>query len=134
MINNVSVNSRKVSVTKKFTFEACHNLLNYDGACSKLHGHSYKLYVTVSSYIHPNSEKIDECMVLDFKELKARVNKEIVDNLDHSYLNDFYVQPTAEVMVASMFNIISNIIPKDCTLERVRLYETEDSYAEVCRN
>lgn len=130
----MAVERRKVSVTKKFTFEACHNLLNYDGACSKLHGHSYKLFVTVSGYIYPQSKTIRDCMVLDFKELKSLVNKEIVDKLDHSYLNDFYVQPTAEVMASNMFDYIKSILPKDCTLEKVRLYETEDSYAEICRN
>ena len=125
---------RRVSVTKRFTFEASHNLINYEGACSKLHGHSYKLYVTVSGIVYTNSESSFDSMVMDFKELKSLIDKEIVGKLDHAYLNDFYTQPTAEIMAVDIFDRISKALPLDCTLEKVRLYETEDSYAEVCRN
>lgn len=126
----------KLSVTKKFTFEACHNLLKYDGNCSRLHGHSYKLYVTVSGNIETPSDDIvaTDCMVLDFKTLKDIVKVEVVDKLDHSYLNDRYAQPTAEVMALDIFKTLNSVLPVDCLLEKVRLYETEDSYAEVCRD
>lgn len=125
---------RKVSVTKRFTFEASHNLIDYDGPCSNLHGHSYKLYVTVSGYVDIVSRNVTECMVIDFKDVKSIVKKEVVDKLDHLYLNDFFVQPTAEVMAVQIFEALQYVFPKGCTLEKIRLYETEDSYAEVCRN
>ena len=125
---------RKVSVTKRFTFEASHNLIEYDGPCSNLHGHSYKLYVTVSGYVDTVSDNITDCMVIDFKDIKSIVKKEVVDKLDHSYLNKVFTQPTAEVMAVLIFQTLENVFPKDCTLEKIRLYETEDSYAEVCRN
>ena len=125
---------RKVSVTKRFTFEASHNLIDYDGPCSKLHGHSYKLYVTVSGYVDTVSENVTDCMVIDFKDIKSIVKREVVDKLDHTYLNEVFTQPTAEVMAILIFETLENAFPKDCTLEKIRLYETEDSYAEVCRN
>lgn len=125
---------KKVSVTKRFTFEASHNLIEYDGPCSNLHGHSYKLYVTVSGYVDTVSDNITDCMVIDFKDIKSIVKREVVDKLDHTYLNKVFSQPTAEVMAALIFETLENVFPKDCTLEKIRLYETEDSYAEVCRN
>lgn len=135
MSNTTEVlNKRKVSVTKKFSFEASHNLTNYAGLCSRLHGHSYKLFVTISGYIYPESQNVYDCMVMDFKELKHLVDAEVVNKLDHFYLNDIYPQPTAEVMAIDIYERISNALPTDCTLEKVRLYETEDSYAEVCRD
>lgn len=125
---------RKVSVTKRFTFEASHNLIDYDGPCSNLHGHSYKLYVTVSGYVDTVSKNVTDCMVIDFKDIKSIVKREVVDKLDHTYLNEVFTQPTAEVMAVLIFETLENAFPKDCTLEKIRLYETEDSYAEVCRN
>ena len=125
---------RKVSVTKRFTFEASHNLIGYDGPCSNLHGHSYKLYVTVSGCVNMVSDNVTDCMVIDFKDIKSIVKKEVVDKLDHTYLNEVFTQPTAEVMAVLIFETLKNAFPKDCTLEKIRLYETEDSYAEVCRN
>lgn len=121
----------KVYCTKEFEFESAHRLVNYDGACANLHGHSYKLQVTVSGNIVLDDQKYaTECMVLDFKELKNIVKSLIVDTHDHAMLNDFYENPTAEVMVVSMFNLISTHLPADVKLESVKLWETSTSYAE----
>lgn len=127
-------NKMKVYVTKEFRFEAAHNLPHYDGACSHLHGHSYKMQVTVSGYpLMTSSDNAQDCMVLDFKELKSIVKENVIDKLDHSYLNDFWDIPTAEVMVVSIFNTIKNLLPADVVIESVKLWETEDSYAECKR-
>ena len=118
----------KVSVTKCFGFEACHHLPRYDGACSRLHGHSYKLQVTVSG-------SVDEItgMVMDFNVLKAIVKDRVVDRYDHRNLNDFYANPTAENMVVQMFRDLSETFTRlGLTVESVKLWETESSFAE-CR-
>lgn len=120
----------KVYVTRKFKFEASHRLENYDGECSKLHGHSYKLEVTVSGEPNFDSNIAVDNMVIDFKDLKNRVNS-ILKNLDHTYLNDtFEGNTTAEYMVVVLFGDIQFVLPKDVKLESVKLWETEDSYAE----
>ena len=123
----------KVYATKSFGFEAAHNLLNYDGACSQLHGHSYKLDVTVSGSVNEichNGELATEAMVLDFKDLKSIVKENVVDVYDHQYLNDFFTQPTAEAMVISFFCTIEKKLPHYVKLESVKLWETADSFAE----
>ena len=118
----------KISVTKCFGFEASHHLPNYDGACNRLHGHSYKLHVTVSG-------SVDEAtgMILDFNVLKSTVKEMVVDRYDHRYLNDFFSNPTAENMVQHIFKELSVKFSKmGLTLESVKLWETETSFAE-CR-
>lgn len=115
----------KVYVTKRFTFEACHNLPDYDGDCSRLHGHSYKLEVTLSGRIDRNTG-----MVLDFKKLKSIVGQSTINILDHEYLNKFYGNPTAENMVTDFFYRIAQALPSHIALESVKLWETGDSYAE----
>ena len=122
----------KVYVTKRFSFEAAHHLVGYDGACANVHGHSYKLEVTASGNIDvlSNQSIASNCMVIDFKSLKEIVKKNIISTHDHADLNTLYSNPTAERMVIYMFNVIRNNLPRDVKLESVKLWETEDSYAE----
>lgn len=123
---------QKIYVSKKFGFEAAHHLVNYDGKCSHLHGHSYKLEVIVSGLLNTCYDQTyaKDCMVIDFSDLKHIVNAAVIDFHDHADLNDIYTNPTAEVMVVSMFLEIKAQLPSDVTLEAVKLWETEDSYAE----
>lgn len=118
----------RVSVTKCFGFEAAHSLPRYNGDCSRLHGHSYKLQVTVSG-------SVDEVtgMVMDFNVLKAIVKDKVVDKYDHRHLNDFFANPTAENMVIRIFkDLDESFIPLGLSVESVKLWETESSFAE-CR-
>lgn len=129
-------NKKKVYVTKRSTFEASHLLTNYDGKCSRLHGHSYKLEVTFVGMI--NTLSCELCgdtdphiaMVYDFSDLKKAI-KEVSEKYDHSFLNDFFTVPTAEVMCVQIFEDLKNLIGhSDVEVYSVKLWETEDSYAE----
>ena len=119
-----------ISITKKFKFEAAHNLPDHPGRCKSLHGHSYKLEVTVSA-----REMNEQGMVMDFGDLKKSVNKHVINLFDHSYLNDYFSVPTAENMAKWIFLDLSVYLSEEferrVKLKKVRLYETEDSYAEV---
>ena len=118
-----------VTVTKQFMFEASHKLPYYDGACHNLHGHSYKLEVTVGGDVtDANSPK--RGMIIDFKDLKDIVKKVAVDKYDHSYLNDFFENPTAEIMVEQIAYDIMNNLPNGVYLVSCKLWETTTSYAE----
>lgn len=130
----------KVSVTKIFEFEAAHHLPGYNGACKNLHGHTYKLEITVRGFVDSKTG-----MVMDFKKLKVMVKKKIIDKYDHSDLNNFFLMPTAENMVREIAVELAKAIdyiqplksmPKyskysGVELVRVRLWETSTSYAEV---
>lgn len=118
----------KTSVTKCFDFEAAHFLPEYEGACSRLHGHSYKMQVTVSGSVDEASG-----MIVDFNVLKSVVKKCVVDKYDHQYLNEFFKLPTAENMVQHIFKELNNqFIKMGLVLDSVKLWETESSFAE-CR-
>lgn len=119
----------RVSVTKLFEFEAAHHLPNYDGACKNLHGHTYKLEVEVTRKDEYEFDE-PEAMVMDFKKLKEIVNANIIDKFDHSNLNDFFDNPTAERMVVWIYELLKMSFVKERVM-RVRLWETSSSYAEV---
>ena len=91
-------------ITKEFTFDAAHNLTMYHGKCEKLHGHTYKLQVTVAG------EKQEEDMVIDFLKMKEIVRDEVLSVLDHSYINDVLSQPTAENIAEWIFNKLAGKI------------------------
>ena len=132
--------AQKVYAVKRFSFEAAHYLPNYDGKCANLHGHSYKLEVCVSDKTdfinHREGSKAEEFMVLDFSKLKGVVENSVIQRLDHSNLNDTFHVPTAEVMCVYIYNTISSALREVkgtqsyLKLEWVKLWETEDSYAE----
>ena len=63
----------KIRITKKFTFEAGHALYGYDGKCKNVHGHSYKLYVTVIGVPIADKDNVKYGMVIDFSDLKSIV-------------------------------------------------------------
>ena len=126
---------RKVYVTKRASFEAAHHLNNYDGKCSYTHGHSYKLEVTFVGGVDLKDAEsykyATEAMVCDFSFLKKLIKEEVLDKYDHHDLNMFFDQPTAEVMSIQIFeDLKSRIGNSNFSVYSVKLWETEDSYAE----
>ena len=121
----------KVYVTKRASFEAAHHLNNYDGPCSRIHGHSYKLEVTFVGYVDIDATEQDlatDAMVCDFKVMKNMIKK-VIDKYDHQDLNFFFDQPTAEIMCMTIFYELRNQIKfSTFTIDSVKLWETEDSY------
>ena len=88
-------------VSVEQTFAAGHALRNYRGKCENVHGHNYRLLVTVKG------EKLDETgLLVDFIELK-RVTREIIDRLDHQFINDIppfdVLNPSAENIAPFLF-------------------------------
>ncbi len=73
-----------------FQFAASHFLTKYHGKCENLHGHNYKIIVTI------NGEIQEDGMVMDFKIMKQKVNEKVIDILDHTHLNDTMENPSAE--------------------------------------
>lgn len=121
--------------TKVFEFEAAHNLPNYNGICKQLHGHRWKLEVSVihCSSFHNGIELDEQQMIMDFSDLKQIVNKLIINRLDHSYINGVLnssEQPTAEVMVEWIANQLKVALPEHIELYWLKLWETSTSYIE----
>jgi len=139
-----------IRVTKEFPFEMAHVLWNYDGPCRNVHGHSYRLFVTLSGVPADEPENPKNGMVLDFSDLKKIVKKEIITVFDHAVVvskrfdkekTDMFskmfgntvlvdYQPTCENLVSDFAKRISSQLPEGIKLHSLKLYETVSSYAE----
>jgi 6-pyruvoyltetrahydropterin/6-carboxytetrahydropterin synthase len=140
-----------IRITKSFSFETGHALYGYDGLCKNVHGHSYKLFVTVIGRPIEDNNHVKFGMVIDFKDLKNIVKEEIVNVFDHATVfnqNTPHVslaktlessghkvllvdyQPTSEMMVIDFAKKIKARLPEQITLHSLRLQETASSYAE----
>jgi 6-pyruvoyltetrahydropterin/6-carboxytetrahydropterin synthase len=136
-----------LSVTKVFRFEAAHVIFGYPGKCSRIHGHSYELHVTVGLKDSPGSYLPGTGMIIDFADLKKIVNEKVIRKLDHRFMVSraylsahsgrfaddelvvMEVEPTAENLVQWFSEQISAVLPDHTRLLHLRLYETKDSYA-----
>ena len=140
-----------IRITKQFSFETGHALYGYDGKCRNVHGHSYKLSVTVIGTPISDSNNVKFGMVIDFGDLKRIVKSEIVDVFDHATVfnkNTPHVelakelsdrghnvllvdyQPTSEMMVIDFAEKIKKHLPENITLFSLKLQETDTSFAE----
>jgi 6-pyruvoyltetrahydropterin/6-carboxytetrahydropterin synthase len=133
-----------------YDFEMAHVLKDYDGPCRNIHGHSYKLYVTVSGSPLTDTGSPKKGMVMDFKDLKAIVKKQIIDRFDHAlvinsetdpgmiesmkkHMEKLIIvdyQPTSENLVIDFAGIIQSHLPDQVNLHNIRLWETATSYSE----
>ena len=140
-----------IRITKIFTFETAHVLYNYDGKCKNMHGHSYKLFVTVKGTPINDINNVKNGMVVDFGDIKKIVKEEIVDVWDHAVLLNALTphkelgedlaqkghkvieckyQPTCENMLYEIAEKIKNKLPSHVQLAYLKLHETENSYGE----
>jgi len=113
-------------ISKEFKFDAAHNLINYNGKCEKLHGHTYKLKVTLIGNI--SSNKNNSGMIIDFSLLKKIVDEKVIEVLDHNYINNIIQQPTAENLIMWIWNILEKEFKSpNYELYELTLWETETS-------
>jgi 6-pyruvoyltetrahydropterin/6-carboxytetrahydropterin synthase len=139
-----------IRVTREFSFEMAHALKNYDGPCRNVHGHSYRLFVTITGTPVEDEKNPKNGMVIDFVDLKNIVLTKIIDVFDHSVVvsNDYdrdkmemmkktfgntvvvSYQPTCENLVEDFAQRLRNEMPRGIKLHSLRLYETAKSYTE----
>lgn len=111
-------------VTKEFTFDAAHYLTKYNGKCENPHGHTYKLQVTVAGELDA------EDMVIDFAQLKAFVNEQVISKLDHNSLNELFENPSAEIIVMWIWEQLKDLdsVKEGASLYELKLWETATSF------
>ncbi len=141
----------KIRLTKIFHFDSGHALAGYNGKCRNVHGHSYKLEVTVIGEPISDQNHVKFGMVLDFGDLKKIVKNNVIDIYDHALLlnknssykdiGDFLeekghrilfvdFQPTGEMMIQDIAKRIIPYLPENVKLHKLKLYETGTSFAE----
>ena len=141
-----------IKITKQFSFEMAHALRNYDGLCRNIHGHSYKMDITLAGQPLHDESSPKNGMVMDFGDLKRLVNEEIISLLDHALVLSHQTdeklievlkqnfekivvvefQPTTENLLNFIAGKLKAKLPNSVSLTCVRLRETDTSYAEWC--
>ncbi|WP_028582746.1 6-carboxytetrahydropterin synthase [Desulfogranum japonicum] len=129
-----------LSITKEFTFDAAHHLVlphlsseenrALYGPCAMVHGHTYKLQVTISGTCDQSG------MVINFCTLKKLVKDHILDRYDHADLNTLpeyqEIPPTAENMALFIFQTLASVLNSErYQLQEIRVYETPNAWAKV---
>lgn len=137
-----------IRITKEFKFEMAHALHGYDGLCKNIHGHSYRLWVTVEGAVKNSPGNKKDGMLIDFADLKKIVKENIINKYDHSLVLNgnsphvkidlssfekvYYLpfQPTSENLVLYFVELINKKIPSPIKLKKIVLSETATSFAE----
>lgn len=104
-------------VTKEFEFDAAHNLVDYGGRCENLHGHRWKVQVTVDAPVGKDG------IAFDFARLKEIVEEKVIKKLDHAYLNHLLSQPSTENIVLWIWKRLKNL-----PLYEINLWESPTSW------
>ncbi len=140
---------RILRITKSFTFEMAHALAGYDGDCRNIHGHSYKLHVTLRGLPLEELGNPKDGMVMDFSFLKRLVKAKVLDTYDHALVLNATVspqvvaelskhyqkvvplpfQPTCENLLLDIVEKIQGSLPPAVELFEVKLFETATSSA-----
>lgn len=126
--------NKRVLLSKEFTFDSAHHLHCYEGKCKHLHGHTYRLEVSMCGTTDERG------ITIDFADMKRIVKGRILQRLDHKYINEELppMNTTAENMVVWIYEEIQAALEQEgwtprVVLEEVKLWETPTSYATMNR-
>jgi 6-pyruvoyltetrahydropterin/6-carboxytetrahydropterin synthase len=146
-----------MQITRRLEFDAGHRIPNHNSQCRHLHGHRYALEVTLSGEIITQDGVSEQGMVMDFSDVKRIAKERVVDAWDHAFLvyrgdksvleflNSIEghktvvleVVPTAENLAQVAFQLLDHAYQgtynNHLTLQRVRLYETPNNWADCLR-
>ena len=144
-------------ITRRLEFDAGHRIPSHNSQCKHLHGHRYAIEITLSGDIIATEGLSEQGMVMDFSDVKRIAKEKLVDAWDHAFLVyrgdrtvcDFLaslpehrtvileVVPTAENLAQTAFNILEpayrDTYGNHLRLERIRLYETPNNWADCVR-
>lgn len=110
-----------MKVARYFHFDAAHHILDSKGSpCEEPHGHTYKLRVVVEGELNESG------IVIDFRDIKEIVNREVLTKLDHKNLNEIFNNPTAELIAQWIFDQLKPHV----NVVSVRVWEGEGKWAE----
>lgn len=141
-------------ITRRLEFDSGHRIPNHSSQCRHLHGHRYAIEVTLSGQVIVKEGASDQGMVMDYSDVKKIAQSELVDHWDHAFLVyredrlvveflksipdhktvELDVVPTAENLALAAFGILEPAYSrKGLVLERVRLYETPNNWADAIK-
>lgn len=126
--------ARLAILTKTVQFEAAHCLPGHRGKCAQLHGHSYRLEVSLRGSLKQEPGASDDGMVMDLQDLSEIIHCTVLARLDHRYLNEVMEERTTAENVAHWIwdALLAGGLPENL-LYRVKLWETATGWVEVTR-
>jgi 6-pyruvoyltetrahydropterin/6-carboxytetrahydropterin synthase len=132
---NLKYHGKRVAITNEITFDAAHHLEMYAGKCRNIHGHTYRLAVTISGYVNEIG------IAIDFGELKKMFEILIMEQFDHQYLNDVLpdINPTVDNIIVWIWEQFDKYLQDEgysrqgCRLEEIKLFETPTGCASLKR-
>lgn len=120
----------KIRVSRTFYFSASHQLPNYIGKCSQLHGHNYKVIITVSQ--DASLLNNESGLVLDFADLKM-LGERVIEIFDHKNLNDILINPTAEHVALMIYALMKKeLILAEIYLDLYSVEVFESDFTSAC--
>jgi len=125
--------NEQIFLTREGHFDAAHNLVNYEGACSRMHGHRWVVKAIFGPYSEADLDKAG--IAIDFKFIKA-IMADSIDTYDHQYLNNFFERPSAEMIGLAILRDMQRMIEGSIVLKEIaRLYAVEvfESPESCCR-
>ena len=126
--------TRLAILTKAVQFEAAHSLPGHRGKCAHLHGHSYRLEVSLRGPLKQEPGASDDGMVMDLQDLADIIRQAVLARLDHRYLNEVIEErATAENVAHWIWDALLEGGLPEPLLYHVKLWETATSWAEVTR-
>lgn len=144
-----------MQITRRLEFDAGHRIPDHSSQCRHLHGHRYAIEITLSGQIITTAGQSDNGMVMDFSEVKALAKAHLVDAWDHAFLayrgDEDVVKflasinghktvlldrvPTAEnlasIAFATLAPVYRNKFDNQLRLDRIRIYETPNCWADA---
>jgi 6-pyruvoyltetrahydropterin/6-carboxytetrahydropterin synthase len=125
------VNPERYTLTVRSSFSAAHRMLEHEGNCERLHGHNWRVEITVESEVLDSRG-----IALDFRVMKTALN-EILSRLDHRYLNEVPPfdgkNPSSENIARLIFEEMEGAVPPPVRMVRAAVWESEDAWAEYSR-
>lgn len=110
-------------LTVNSSFSAAHYLRNYPGDCKRIHGHNYKVSVSIKA------EHLNESgMIMDLMKLQNLLNQ-CISAMDHHFLNEIEwfegVNPTSENIAKIIYDFMDKKIPKGVSMASVTIHEID---------
>jgi 6-pyruvoyltetrahydropterin/6-carboxytetrahydropterin synthase len=114
--------TRTASFARSFMFDAAHHLSWHPGKCARLHGHTYRLKVTVTGLVETNG------VAIDITDLKNAAESTLIELLDHTLLNESIDNPATERVA---LQTLDTLIRAGLPVTPVRFLEASDCCVEV---
>jgi len=117
----------QILIKRRFSFDAAHHLPQYEGPCKNVHGHRWEVIVCFKYTGSIEDYCKNGCMTVDFKVIDKAIQTALIDKYDHSDLNKFFDNPTAEEIALQIIGTVNAVDWHVAEVKSVEVFETPKS-------